>query len=119
MSGCLKILLNKDGSCTKKGDLYGVIFRIIAHLDVHAICMLVNLMRNLFVCSIQDLVRINPFSLDLMVRSLYNLTIIASLNVKGGEITELEFIMGANTDVYHSCSATLNGEMFLFGGYES
>ena len=27
--------------------------------------------------------------------------------------------MGANTDVYHSCSASLNGEMFLFGGYDS
>ena len=26
--------------------------------------------------------------------------------------------MGPNTDVYHSCSATLDGEMFLFGGYD-
>ena len=37
----------------------------------------------------------------------------------GGNITELDFTMGPNTDAYHSCSATLNGEMFLYGGYDS
>ena len=27
--------------------------------------------------------------------------------------------MGPDTSVYHSCSATLNGELFVFGGYGS
>merc|ERR1712131_204815 len=55
--------------------------------------------------------------LVLNTRSSSNQPVLIGFN--GGEITELEFTMGANTDVYHSCSATLNGEMFLFGGYDS
>ena len=27
------------------------------------------------------------------------------------------FIPGADTDIYHSCSAPLNGEYYVFGGY--
>ena len=28
-----------------------------------------------------------------------------------------EFVFGDETEVHYSCSATLNGEMFVFGGY--
>ena len=34
----------------------------------------------------------------------------------GGEDENLDFEMGPNTSAYGSCSATLNGEMFVFGG---
>ena len=37
----------------------------------------------------------------------------------GGEEPNLEFTMGPGTSVYHSCSATLNGEFYVFGGVES
>ena len=37
----------------------------------------------------------------------------------GGEEPNLEFTMGPGTSVYHSCSATLNGEFYVFGGEES
>ena len=37
----------------------------------------------------------------------------------GGKDENLDFKMGQNTSVYDSCSAKLNGEMFVFGGYES
>ena len=52
---------------------------------------------------------------------MVSITIFLQLSKRrlGGNITELDFTMGPNTDVYHSCSATLNGEMFLFGGYDS
>ena len=38
------------------------------------------------------------------------------LSFSGGEDPDLEFTMGPDTSVYHSCSATLNGEMYVFGG---
>ena len=37
-------------------------------------------------------------------------------NISGGEKEEFDFTMGPNTDAYESCSAKLNGEMFVFGG---
>ena len=40
-------------------------------------------------------------------------------SVKGGIEENLEFTMGPDTDAYNSCSATLNGELFVFGGLGS
>ena len=40
-------------------------------------------------------------------------------SVKGGVDENLEFTMGPDTSAYHSCSATLNGELFVFGGSET
>ena len=37
-------------------------------------------------------------------------------SVKGGVDENFEFTMGPDTSAYHSCSATLNGELFVFGG---
>ena len=37
----------------------------------------------------------------------------------GGVEENLDFTMGPDTSVYKSCSATLNGELFVFGGYGS
>ena len=34
----------------------------------------------------------------------------------GGANENFHFTMGPNTDAYYSCSAKLNGEMFVFGG---
>ena len=34
----------------------------------------------------------------------------------GGEDTNLEFTMGPDTSVQASCSATLSGEFYVFGG---
>ena len=36
--------------------------------------------------------------------------------IKGGVEDNLEFTMGPDTSAYYSCSATLNGELFVFGG---
>ena len=36
---------------------------------------------------------------------------------EGGITENFEFKMDDNTEVYQSCSATLNGELFVFGGY--
>ena len=36
----------------------------------------------------------------------------------GGEEKKLGFTMGPNTSAYESCSATLNGQHFVFGGTE-
>ena len=30
-----------------------------------------------------------------------------------------EFKINDDTEVYHSCSATLNGDVFVFGGYNT
>ena len=38
---------------------------------------------------------------------------------KGGVEESLDFAMGQNTGAYWSCSATLKGELLVFGGYES
>ena len=38
------------------------------------------------------------------------------LPFSGGEYPDLEFTMGPDTSVFGSCSATLNGEMYIFGG---
>lgn len=36
-----------------------------------------------------------------------------------GGITEgFEFQMDEDTEVFHSCSAMLNGDLFVFGGYD-
>ena len=38
-------------------------------------------------------------------------------NINLGGVTEnFEFKMDDDTEVYRSCSATLNGELFVFGG---
>ena len=37
-------------------------------------------------------------------------------NIQGGKNKNFDFNMGPNTGAYFSCSATLNGEMFVFGG---
>ena len=37
----------------------------------------------------------------------------------GGATKNFEFQMDEDTQVYHSCSATLNGELFVFGGSSS
>ena len=34
----------------------------------------------------------------------------------GGVQENLEFTMGPDTSAYYSCSATLKGELFVFGG---
>ena len=34
----------------------------------------------------------------------------------GDEDTSLSFTIGSNTSAYRSCAATLNGEMYVFGG---
>ena len=41
-----------------------------------------------------------------------------SLNkiIEGGEDPNLEFTMGPDTSAYHSCSATINDEFYVFGG---
>ena len=46
-----------------------------------------------------------------------------SSQLKGGFILgakdeNLDFEMGPNTSAYKSCSANLNGETFVFGGFE-
>ena len=40
-------------------------------------------------------------------------------SVKGGVDENFEFTMGPDTSAYHSCSATLNDELFVFGGSET
>ena len=40
-------------------------------------------------------------------------------SVKGGIEENLEFTMGPDTSAYRACSATLNGELFVFGGGDS
>ena len=37
----------------------------------------------------------------------------------GGEETNLDFTMGPGTSVYFSCSAKLNGDFYIFGGFGS
>ena len=39
------------------------------------------------------------------------------MKFSGGKDENLDFTMGPNTSAYYSCSAKLNGEMFVFGGY--
>ena len=39
-----------------------------------------------------------------------------NINFQGGKDENLDFKMGPNTSSYESCSSTLNGEMFVFGG---
>ena len=39
-----------------------------------------------------------------------------NINFQGGKNENLDFKMGPNTSADHSCSANLNGEMFVFGG---
>ena len=41
---------------------------------------------------------------------------IFKFNFQGGKNENLDFKMGPNTSSYESCSSTLNGEMFVFGG---
>ena len=36
--------------------------------------------------------------------------------IQGGVTENFEFTINEDTEVYHSCSATLNGEVFVFGG---
>ena len=36
--------------------------------------------------------------------------------ISGGKEENFDFTMGPNTSAYISCSAKLNGEMFVFGG---
>ena len=40
-------------------------------------------------------------------------------SVLGGIDENLEFTMGPDTSAFYSCSATLNGELFVFGGIGS
>ena len=41
-----------------------------------------------------------------------------SLTLNLGGVTEnFEFKMDDDTEVYRSCSATLNGELYVFGGF--
>ena len=37
-------------------------------------------------------------------------------NISGVKDENLDFTMGPNTSAYYSCSAKLNGAMFVFGG---
>ena len=39
------------------------------------------------------------------------------VNYNGGNNTNMEFFVRPDTDIYHSCSAPLNGEYYVFGGY--
>ena len=39
-----------------------------------------------------------------------------SIDFQGGKDANLDFKMGPNTSALYSCSANLNGEMFIFGG---
>ena len=36
--------------------------------------------------------------------------------ISGGTVDGFEFQMDDDTEVYYSCSATLNGDLFVFGG---
>ena len=36
--------------------------------------------------------------------------------ISGGKEENFDFTMGPNTSAYQSCSAQLNGEMYVFGG---
>ena len=42
--------------------------------------------------------------------------ILDTRKISGGKDENLDFTMGPNTSVFYSCSAKLNGEMFVFGG---
>ena len=42
--------------------------------------------------------------------------ILDTRKISGGIDENLNFTMGPNTSAYLSCSAKLNGEMFVFGG---
>ena len=37
--------------------------------------------------------------------------------ISGGTVDGFEFQMDGDTEVYYSCSATLNGDLYVFGGY--
>ena len=57
---------------------------------------------------------------------LFNLTVSAFFEVfclnyfiSGGETENFEFEMNDDTEVYGSCSSLLNGELFVFGGYNT
>ena len=41
------------------------------------------------------------------------------IKYNGGEEIDLDFIMGPGTSVYFSCSAKLNGDFYIFGGFGS
>ena len=41
------------------------------------------------------------------------------INYDGGVQNDLEFAMGPETSVYFSCSAKLNGDFYVFGGFGS
>ena len=41
------------------------------------------------------------------------------ISFKGGVTENFEFTINDDTEVYKSCSATLNGEVFVFGGFSS
>ena len=48
--------------------------------------------------------------------SLFNSILFNNFN-EGGVTENFEFTINDDTEVYGSCSALLNGELFVFGGY--
>ena len=41
---------------------------------------------------------------------------VSKTRILGGKEENFDFTMGPNTSAYYSCSAKLNGEMYVFGG---
>ena len=39
--------------------------------------------------------------------------------ITGGQTENFEFKINDDTEVYRSCSSLLNGELFVFGGYNT
>ena len=39
--------------------------------------------------------------------------------IQGGVTENFEFTINDDTEVFYSCSAILNGEVFVFGGYNT
>ena len=50
------------------------------------------------------------------IKSLLTGSIPQFENILGGIVDGFEFQMDDDTEVYRSCSATLNGDLFVFGG---
>ena len=53
-----------------------------------------------------------------VICSLFDALKTSTLTFIGGINTKLDFSIEAGSSVFHSCSATMNGEFYVFGGSE-
>ena len=57
-----------------------------------------------------------PDKKSILVLNTVNTATPRLIKYDGKEDTSLSFTLGPNSRVYRSCAATLNGEMYVFGG---